>query len=128
MPTKKPLKSQRPASDARSVLLVDDDPLLLQMLAVMLTARGWDVRTQPDGLRALQFLSENCVDAVVVDARMPGLAGAGLLEHVKRVCPGTKLVLLTGVATQATRERVAELSGKVVEKGDPQDLLEALDG
>jgi len=108
-------------------LIIDNDPFLLRSLAALLVSRGWTARTKPDGLRALQFLEDTCVDVVICDERMSGPSGAVLLETVAKLCPGTKLVLLSGWPSKVSRERVAALGGVSVIKGDTQELLEALD-
>jgi ActR/RegA family two-component response regulator len=124
---KKPKSLEAAAESDRSVLIVDNDAMLRRTLAAVLVARGWKVATQPDGLRALQYLEDNCVDVVIADERMHGPAGPVLLETVHKLCPGTRLVLLSGWPSRVSRERVAALGGVSVVKGDTKELLDALD-
>jgi len=111
------------------VLIADDDRSLLDIFSRHLPRFGWKVLTAPDGLRALQILETNEVDAVVADERMPGLAGAALLEHVHATWPAVRLVLLAGWPTPDARARCREIGAHVVMKGEElRDLLDAIGG
>lgn len=112
-----------------TVLLVDDDRDLARVTARRLAARGWEVRVEHDGLRALQQLEEERVDVVIADERMPGPGGALLLETVHRAWPGVRLVMLSGAPSPSGRERVAALGGVTLDKAATLgELLEALGG
>lgn len=111
------------------VLIADDDQSLLRIFERHLPQFGWKVLTAPDGLRALQILDSQDVDAVVADELMPGLAGAALLEHVHATWPGVRLVLLAGWPTPYARERCKAIGASVVMKGEEfGELLDALGG
>lgn len=87
------------ASDKQRVLCVDDEPNVLEALALHLRRR-FEVVTAPDGAKALALLQEleqNGGTAVVVsDMRMPGMDGATFLTHVRQSLPNTVRILLTG--------------------------------
>ena len=68
---------------ARSVLVVDDDPTILRLLARLLSAGGFDVRTAPDGLAALAEIDGQRPDLVLTDIMMPGLDGIGLARRLR---------------------------------------------
>ena len=111
------------------MLVVDDDESLLDIFTSYLPTFGWKVLTATDGLRALQLLEVQDVDAIVVDERMPGLAGAALLEHVHATWPAVRLVLLAGWPTPFARERCENIGAAVVMKsGKFGELLGALGG
>ena len=79
-----------------SVLCVDDEPRVVESLAVHLR-RNYRVLTANSSLDALQVLKESGAPAVIVsDMRMPGMDGAGLLKQVKQLYPDTTRILLTG--------------------------------
>lgn len=118
------------AQTEKSVLVVDDDHHIRTSLARLLVARGWTVRTEPDGMRAVQALRAFCFTVIIVDERMPGgpgMAGAHLLEHAKEVCGDMHLILLSGWPSGWARDKTAELGGYVIEKGDVRELLALLD-
>ena len=114
----------------KSVLVVDDDIHFLIATARILSNRGWTVRTEPDGLRAIQTLQAFCFSAIIADERMPGgpnMTGAGLLEHARRSCPDSHLILMSGWPSSEGRRKTIELGGFVVEKGDFRELMRVLD-
>jgi CheY-like chemotaxis protein len=79
-----------------SVLCVDDEPRILEGLAVQLR-RKYQVSTAGGGQAALKMLQDMPPPAVVIsDMRMPGMDGAALLKQVKALVPETVRILLTG--------------------------------
>jgi signal transduction histidine kinase len=80
------------------VLIVDDDPDLLQALseALQLRLRGVVVETAESALRALEQLGATDYDAIVADIRMPGMDGIELLRRIREVRPDTPTLLITG--------------------------------
>lgn len=80
------------------VLIVDDDPALLEALPETLRLRMADLQvdTTDSGPAALERLGEIDYDALVVDIKMPGMDGLELLMEIKRICPDTPTILITG--------------------------------
>ncbi|MFZ5447509.1 MAG: sigma-54-dependent transcriptional regulator [Thermodesulfobacteriota bacterium] len=79
-----------------SILVVDDDPALLQSLKEILEAEGYEVTTAIDGEQGLLRLREQAFDLVLSDLAMPGLDGMELLKHVKRELPECPCIIITG--------------------------------
>ena len=59
----------------RTILLIDDDPTLLELLSDHLQTAGYGVRTAGDGVRGLHAAAESRPDLVVLDVMMPGMDG-----------------------------------------------------
>jgi len=59
------------------VLVVDDEPIIAQLITDVLTGDGYDVDTASDGLVALECLGRRAYDLILSDLRMPGLDGLG---------------------------------------------------
>ena len=81
------------------LLLVDDDPALLQALPEALRIRmGDDVRVDvtESGVAALNRIKEVEYDVIVSDIKMPGMDGLTLLEQIKQLRPATPTLLITG--------------------------------
>ncbi len=67
-----------------TVLVIDDDPGLAELLGEYLGSRGLGVRTAPDGLTGLALLRGGGVDLVVLDVMMPGMDGFEVLREIRR--------------------------------------------
>lgn len=78
------------------VLLVDDEPSLLESLSRVLVRRGFAVRTSLSGADAVRRLEWERFDVVVLDRRMPGLRGERALLKIKRLRPDVEVIILTG--------------------------------
>ena len=88
-----------PAPSARRVLLVDDEPIVREMVARELEARGYAVLPASGAEEALALLAKGeAVDVLVTDLSMPGMGGVALIEAAQERRPGLSAVLLTGYA------------------------------
>lgn len=93
----------------RTILLIDDDPIILELLSVYLTAEGFRVASASDGHRGLAAFDAERPDAVLCDLSMPGLGGLGVLAEVKRKAPQIPFVVFSGtgdvgMAVEALRQ------------------------
>ena len=78
-----------------SVLLVDDDPAMLETLADGLSARGFEITTISDADQALVAIEQGEYEALVTDLRMPKHDGLTLLERSRKVAPERPVILMT---------------------------------
>src|SRR2546428_10967069 len=80
------------------VLVVDDDPALLQALpeALQLRMAGVTVDTADSALAALDRLAARDYDAIITDLKMPGTNGLGLLAEIRTRWPDTPTIMITG--------------------------------
>ncbi|MBQ8377677.1 MAG: response regulator transcription factor [Oscillospiraceae bacterium] len=78
------------------VLLVDDEPLLLESLEIILTFGGMEiVGTAHNGNEALSVLENTTCDIALVDINMPEMGGIELISHLKKDYPSVKILVLT---------------------------------
>ena len=82
------------------VLFVDDEPAMLRALKRSLNDEDFEVYVAEGGEEALRVLSEQPIDVVVSDMRMPGMDGHQLLQRVKKEYPETIRMVLSGQADQ----------------------------
>jgi two-component system OmpR family response regulator len=68
---------------ARRVLVVDDDPHIVELIVTRLEIAGFETRTARNGVEAIQRLTEFRPEAMVLDINMPVLDGFGVLAHMK---------------------------------------------
>jgi two-component system cell cycle response regulator CpdR len=88
----------------RLVLVVDDEPAVLDVTASMLEDLGCEVVTAADGNDALQKLSINHrIEILITDVNMPGMNGYELTERATRIRGGLKVILLSGRDQAASR-------------------------
>ena len=82
------------------LMIVDDDPLVADSLAVFLKSRDYDVKVETDAHRALRRLRDgDGADLILTDVNMPGLDGFGLLREARKIDPNIVVVMLTGYGT-----------------------------
>jgi PAS domain S-box-containing protein len=83
-----------------TILLVDDDPLVLATTASMLRDRGYVVSEATSGAEALRLLAPDggSVSLLITDVAMPGMTGAELVEQARRVRPDMPVLFITGYA------------------------------
>ena len=90
-----------------TVLVVDDDPKLLNMLRRTLTHEGYYTLTATDGSAALTEVQTHRPDVIVLDWMMPGLDGIGVMKQLRAADDNTLILMLT--ARDAVEDRVEGL-------------------
>ncbi len=85
-----------PASAANTVLLVDDEQDIRELLALFLADLGFCVLTAADGAQGLALFKTARPSMVLTDIKMPGLDGIGLLQAVKALSPETEVLMISG--------------------------------
>jgi CheY-like chemotaxis protein len=78
------------------VLVVDDEPVILQTMRAILETRGWQVRTAEDGFEGLRLLRETPPDLIISDLRMPNMSGFEFLAVVRRRFPHIPVIAVSG--------------------------------
>src|SRR5215472_11066563 len=82
--------------DAPLVLIIDDDPAMVESLAMMLEDHGFRVLTAQNGVRGLRVFREHRPAAVLTDILMPEKDGIETIVELRRSYPGTKIIALSG--------------------------------
>lgn len=67
----------------RSILLIDDDELVLQSVASLLQSRGYTVEKARNGFEAIEKAQQKKFDLVISDIRMPGMDGIELIQRLR---------------------------------------------
>lgn len=88
-----------------TALLVDDEPLVLEVLADYGRALGLDVVAESDAMSALDRLAAGqAFDLLITDVRMPDMDGIELARRAQATRPDLKIVLATGYMPQITAD------------------------
>src|SRR5882672_8735878 len=85
-----------------SVLVIDDEPGLRDMLTFGLVDRGYRVVAAASGEEGLEKAKHENFDLVVTDIMMPGIGGVEVLKGIKGIQPGAEVIMATGYATLET--------------------------
>src|ERR1022692_3717006 len=72
------------AATPRTLLVVDDDPSIHELIGAMLAGKGWELDRADNGEDALARLAAHSYDLVLSDILMPGMDGLTLLGHIDR--------------------------------------------
>lgn len=109
----------------RTVLVVDDDPLVIEILQTVLNLEEFEVTTASDGATALERVGERRPDVVVLDVMMPGLDGFEVCRRLKADHPSLPVVLLTARNSEADRAEAqdADCDVYLTKPFSPLDLI-----
>ena len=82
----------------KTVLVVDDDPLIREMAGRFLRSAGYDVQDAGDGRAALTRYQEQRRDLVLTDVMMPVMEGLETIQELHRLDPHVRVVAMTGAS------------------------------
>jgi len=82
---------------SRTILIVDDEPSVCQLLKDRLTLEGFECKTCSSAEEALQVVHGTDFDVIISDLNLPAMSGLELLEAIRKKCPQTAFLMVTGV-------------------------------
>ena len=82
-----------------SILVVDDEEIMREILETLLTREGYDVRLAASGAEGLELARALPFDAAIVDIMMPGLDGIATLDELKRIDEDLNVIIITAYAS-----------------------------
>ena len=90
----------------QTILMVDDEDLLLTLGQTILSAYGYKVLTANSGQKAVEQLSKTDVqiDLIITDLVMPSMTGRELVEHTRRLSPATRILCTSGYVRPSSEE------------------------
>jgi len=120
-----PMNAALNARQRTNILVVDDDPDLLRLMQIRLTAAGYTVSTAESGERALAQASVDRPQLVVTDLRMGGMDGMALFEALRAGHPTMPVIILTahGTIPDAVTAVQRGVFGYLTKPFDPKALL-----
>src|ERR671924_1638840 len=96
------MKIEKRNSRKGSVLVVDDEEIMREVLETLLTAEGYRVDLAKTGEEGLEAYGRRAYDVVLLDVSMPGMGGLRALEEILKVDPEAVIVIITAGATFET--------------------------
>jgi len=92
-----------------SILIVDDEPSILQSLGGLLSDEGFEVITASNGYEALKIIEKESPDLVLLDIWMPGIDGIETLKEIKKDNPFIQVIIITGHGNIETAIKATKL-------------------
>lgn len=126
---KEPAAAAPPATRGVSILLIDDEPMVRDIIQKFLTFRGHRVAVADSGSEGIAAFKKEGFDLVITDLGMPGMTGWDVAGEIKRLNPKALVVLMTGWSADLDSQKVKE-SGvdRIVQKPFNVDDVLALVG
>jgi DNA-binding NtrC family response regulator len=107
-----------------SILIIDDEKSLVDLLSVVFKKEGYRVSTALSASKAFEVIDQEDIDLVVTDIKMPGSGGMDVLKHVRETRPGIPVIMITayGSVQQAVEALKAGALDYVVKPFDVEEL------
>ena len=97
---------------AKHVLVIEDEPNIIEAISFILSRDGWTVRAHSNGATAVQCILQRRPDAVILDVMLPGKSGYDILRELRELPQTRALPILMLTARGQTRDReLAERAG-----------------
>lgn len=111
---------------AQSILIVDDDLNVLEVLEARLSSTGYKIHRCESGLDALRILKSNKIDLMISDMKMPGMDGMELLEKARQIKPELAILFLTAYGTipDAVKAMKAGAADYLAKPFDGRELIQ----
>jgi CheY-like chemotaxis protein len=114
------------AAPRQRVLIIDDDPLMVDTLSGLLGPAGYEVETAASGEEGIDRYRRGRFECVVTDARMRGVSGLIVCRAIKDQDPDAHVVLLTGVEHDPEELRAAGVDRVLLKPTRRAHILEAV--
>lgn len=96
-----------------NILVVDDEPHVVNSLRSLLDVESYRVETASDGFQALRRVQQEPLpDRVLLDVSLPGIDGLETLGRISRIRPGMKVVMISGAGDPRTVVKAIRLGAK----------------
>jgi CheY-like chemotaxis protein len=110
-----------------TILVVDDDPQIAEVISDMLGDEGYTVRVVNDGEAGLAAIRADMPDLVLMDYRLPGMSGLAVVQAVRDQGLDTlPIVLVTAEHPMKVREQIGAVDGYLFKPFDMQELIDCV--
>lgn len=124
-----PESEENSAVQAKSVLIVDDSPVMRNMLVKFFTDNGFNVVGQAvDGVEALELFEKLNPDIMTLDIIMPKMRGTEVLETIMKNKPDAKVVMASSVSDARTVMKCLKIGAKqyILKPYDEDKVMKAI--
>ena len=100
----------------KKILIVDDDPLNLEILKEVFETGGYKIETASDGQQAIAVLEKNTgIDLILTDLEMPRMNGREVTEFIKGHKPDLPVIIMTGAGlSEKLKEKLIAIGAKAI--------------
>jgi DNA-binding NtrC family response regulator len=111
-----------------TILVVDDDQVILQSFARILERHGYDVETAATGHEAIERSKNGSYDVALLDIKLPDMDGTQLLKELHAVSDTMVKIMVTGYASldSALQSLLLEADAYVLKPVEPDELLKVV--
>ena len=102
-----------------TILVVDDEPQILQTVAGILADEGFEVLTAPDGETALKLVAEETPDLVLLDIALPGKDGLEVLQELKARYATLPVVMISAYGSVENAVKATRLGAMISSRSPP---------
>jgi DNA-binding response OmpR family regulator len=121
-----PLKNSPTMSIHGDILLVEDEPAIVDFMQRVLVRGGYAVRTAADGAQALAALTEHLPAVLILDLVLPGISGFAVLEHVDQNRLDLSVIVISANPLMHNALRVPAIRRYLVKPFRVDELLDAV--
>jgi two-component system cell cycle response regulator DivK len=91
----------------KSILVVEDNPVIMKLIRFLLITSGYESKEARDGFEALKIIKENRFDLILLDIQLPGFDGLEVLKEIEKIPDfrKTPVIALTAHAMQGDEDR-----------------------
>jgi DNA-binding response OmpR family regulator len=86
-------------------MIIEDDEAMRSLLEDFFEEEGFETDSASNGADALRILSNDHLDLIITDIRMPGLTGLDILPRLRRLKPETSIIVMTAYGSEDVRRR-----------------------
>ncbi|MFH1386385.1 MAG: response regulator [bacterium] len=91
------------------IIVIDDEPSVLESFKMILKIKDYEVSTFPDGPSALAGLEKDKFDIAFIDYKLPGMDGLEVLKKLKETDPSIEAIIVTAYATESSHANAITL-------------------